>query len=153
MWVWSLRQEHPLEEGMATHFSILAWRIPSTEEPGGLWSVGSQNVGHDWNNLAAASWICRLMSFTRLWNFHPFFKKKKNTKIDRLIFWPWHTACGILVLQPGIEPQAMAAPSPYHLTTRELPPLCVWTFFRTVFFFSSDSRTLMTQMFSFLFFF
>ena len=42
-----LRWEDPLEEGMATHFSILAWRIPWTEEPGGLQSIGSQRVGHD----------------------------------------------------------------------------------------------------------
>ena len=47
-WVWSLGWEHPLEEGMATHSSILAWRIPWTEEPGGLQSMGSQRVGHDW---------------------------------------------------------------------------------------------------------
>ena len=37
----------PLEEGMATHFSILAWRMPWTEEPDGLQSIGSQRVGHD----------------------------------------------------------------------------------------------------------
>ena len=37
----------PLEEGMATHCSILAWRIPRTEEPGGLQSIRSQRVGHD----------------------------------------------------------------------------------------------------------
>ena len=47
MHVLSLGQEDPLEEGMATHFSILAWRIPRTEEPGGLWSVGSPRVGHN----------------------------------------------------------------------------------------------------------
>ena len=47
MWVRSLYQEDPLEEGMATHCSILAWRIPWTEEPGGLQSVGSRGVGHD----------------------------------------------------------------------------------------------------------
>ena len=41
--VQSLGQEDPLEEGMATHSSILAWRIPWTEEPGGLWSMGSQS--------------------------------------------------------------------------------------------------------------
>ena len=35
--------EDPLEEGMATHSSILAWRIPLTEQPGGLWSIGSQS--------------------------------------------------------------------------------------------------------------
>ena len=39
--------EDPLEEGMATHSSILVWRIPWTEEPGGLWSMGLQRVGHD----------------------------------------------------------------------------------------------------------
>ena len=39
--------EDPLEEGMATHSSILAWRIPWTEEPGGLPSMGSHRVGHD----------------------------------------------------------------------------------------------------------
>ena len=39
--------EHPLEKEMATHSSILAWRIPSTEEPSGLHSMGSQRVGHD----------------------------------------------------------------------------------------------------------
>ena len=42
----SLGQEDPLEEGMATHSSTLAWRIPWTEEPGGLQSMGSQRVGH-----------------------------------------------------------------------------------------------------------
>ena len=38
---------HALEKGMATHFSVLAWRIPGTGEPGGLPSVGSHRVGHD----------------------------------------------------------------------------------------------------------
>ena len=46
-WVQSLGQEDPLEEGMATHSSILAWRIPWTEEPGGLQSMRSQRVRHD----------------------------------------------------------------------------------------------------------
>ena len=44
--VQSLGWEDPLEEGMAIHASILAWRIPWTEEPGGLQSMGSQRVGH-----------------------------------------------------------------------------------------------------------
>ena len=43
-----LGPEEPLEEGMATHSSILAWRIPWAEEPGGLQSLGSQRVEHDW---------------------------------------------------------------------------------------------------------
>ena len=46
-WVRSLGGEDPLEEEMATHSSILAWRIPGTGEPGGLPSVGSHRVGHD----------------------------------------------------------------------------------------------------------
>ena len=46
--VWSLSQEDPLEKEMATHFSILAWEIPWTEEPGRLQSMGSQRIGHNW---------------------------------------------------------------------------------------------------------
>ena len=42
--------EDLLEKGMATHFSILAWRIPQTEEPGKLQPMGSQGVGHDWSD-------------------------------------------------------------------------------------------------------
>ena len=51
MWetqVWSLGREDPLEKEMLTHSSILAWRIPWMEKPGGLQSMGSQRVGHDW---------------------------------------------------------------------------------------------------------
>ena len=46
-WVRSLGREDPLEKEMATHSSILAWRIPWAEEPGGLQSMGSHRVGHD----------------------------------------------------------------------------------------------------------
>jgi len=47
-WVRSLGQEEPLEKGMATHSSIIACRIPWTEEPGRLQSIGSQQVRHNW---------------------------------------------------------------------------------------------------------
>ena len=47
-WVWSLDREDLLEKEMAAHSSILAWRIPWTEEPGGLQSTGLQRAGHDW---------------------------------------------------------------------------------------------------------
>ena len=53
-WVQSLGQDEPLEEGTATHSSILAWRIPWTEEPGGLQPMGSQRAGHNWSDLAGA---------------------------------------------------------------------------------------------------
>ena len=46
-WVWSLGHEDALEEGMAPHSSILAWRVPWMEEPGGLQFMGSQRVKHD----------------------------------------------------------------------------------------------------------
>jgi len=69
-WVWSLGQKDPLEKGMAIHSSILAWRIPWTEEPGGLQSMGSQRVRHDWATdtnfrlsnhnqaLMVQTWLC-----------------------------------------------------------------------------------------------
>ena len=52
IWVQFLGREDPLKEGMATHFSILAWRIPWTEEPGGLQFTGFQRARHDWRDLA-----------------------------------------------------------------------------------------------------
>ena len=52
MWVWSLRQEDLLGEEMATHCSVLAWRIPLTEETSWLPSTGLQGVGHTW------AWAC-----------------------------------------------------------------------------------------------
>ena len=68
-WVRSLGQEDPLEKEMATHSSILAWRIWWTEEPGGLQSTGSQRVGHDWVTLLTYLLISyRRQSFFIDWN-------------------------------------------------------------------------------------
>ena len=53
--VWSLDGEDPLEKGRATHSSILAWRIPWTEESGEQQSMVLQRVVHDWSNLAATA--------------------------------------------------------------------------------------------------
>ena len=58
---------HALKEEMATHSSVLAWRIPWTEEPGGLLSMGSHRVGHDWSDLAAAAATLFLIY---LWDLH-----------------------------------------------------------------------------------
>ena len=69
---------HALEKEMATHSSVLAWRIPGTGEPGGLPSMGSHRVGHHWSNLAAAAaarsqgrrpfmFILTLIHFTWRW--------------------------------------------------------------------------------------
>ena len=51
---------HALEKEMATHSSVLTWRTPGTGEPGGLLSMGSHRVGHDWGDLAAAATIALL---------------------------------------------------------------------------------------------
>ena len=66
MWeaqVRSLGREDPLEKGMANHSSILAWRSPWTEDPGGLQSMGSQRVRYNWSNIAfaieEATWILK----------------------------------------------------------------------------------------------
>ena len=56
-WVWPLGWEDPLEKGMATHSSILAWRIPWTEEPGDLQSMESQRFRHNWLTKYAHTYI------------------------------------------------------------------------------------------------
>ena len=67
-WVQSLGQEDPLEKEMATHPSILAWRIPWTEKPGGLQSTGSQRVGHDWaTSLSLFFLSCQPASSGKMW--------------------------------------------------------------------------------------
>ena len=57
-WIWSLDWEDPLEKEMATHSSILAWKILWTEDPGGLQSMGSQRVRHNWatKHMKVDSW-------------------------------------------------------------------------------------------------
>ena len=62
-WVWSLGCEDHLEKEMAAHSSILAWKISWTEEPGGLQSMGSQRVGHDW---ATDTYLTRSSSHSSL---------------------------------------------------------------------------------------
>ena len=58
--MWSLGGEGPLENEVATHSSILAWRIPWTEETGELWSTGSQRVGHDWSDFTSMCFFTSL---------------------------------------------------------------------------------------------
>ena len=67
-WVRSLGWEDPLEKEMATHSNILAWRIPWTEEPDGLQSMGSQRVGHDWasSHLTYIFYNWRFVSFDHI---------------------------------------------------------------------------------------
>ena len=68
-WVWSLGQEDPLEKEMATHSSVLAWRIPWMEEPGGLQSTGSQRVGHDWATSLHLIYGTRILNSLDPWQW------------------------------------------------------------------------------------
>ena len=76
-----------LEKEMATHSSVLAWRIPGTREPGGLPSMGSHRVGHDWSDLAAVA-VARLHLFMRIIRAYLPLKKMLRIKVDN--------ACGRL---------------------------------------------------------
>ena len=68
-WVQSLSQEDLLEKEMATHSSILAWRIPWTKEPGGLQSMGSQRVRHDWETEHLHNSILTPSSIPSEWSY------------------------------------------------------------------------------------
>ena len=75
-WVRSLGLEDPLEKEMATHSSIVAWRIPWTEEPRGLQSAGLQRVGHDWETSFSLSLSRGISEEDRIYSYRTY------TKID-----------------------------------------------------------------------
>ena len=66
---------------MATHSSVLAWRIPGTGEPGGLLSMGSHRVGHDWSDLAAAA---AAITKTQHSQINKYFKELKEIEIGKV---------------------------------------------------------------------
>ena len=68
---------HALEEEMATHSSVLAWRIPGTGEPGGLRSMGLHRVQHDWSDLAAAAAAAGYFTMKKIIKFN----LRENTDI------------------------------------------------------------------------
>ena len=74
--VWSLSREDPLKKEMATHPSILAWKIPWTEEPGGLQSTGLQRVRQDWAISLSLSYTIWTLSFHE--EFQPVSKTLRN---------------------------------------------------------------------------
>ena len=98
--VWSLGQEDPLEKGMATHCSILAWRVPWTEEPGGLQSVRSQRVRHNWatNNFTfIRSDIFQVVKWQKINSEQ--LKKKGKKKL-----WATGSSSNILIRHLGRSP-------------------------------------------------
>ena len=82
-WVWFLGQEDPLEKGMATYSSTLAWRILWIEEPGGLQSTETQRVRHDWNDLAYTIYCPGNHTWSYLFHVHMLWEKLRD-KIDFL---------------------------------------------------------------------
>ena len=87
-WFDPLGWEDPLEEGMATHSSILAWRLSRTEEPDGLQLIGLQRVGHNWSKLVCmhlvhSNALPQSLLVTRHWCY----SIQKTIKYQSLIFW------------------------------------------------------------------
>ena len=86
-WVWSLGGEYHLEKEMASHSSILAWRIPWTEEPGRLQSMGSQRVRNDWmtnthtKSKVTSCYLCYIL-FRYKSQFPPIFKGEDFIKLN-----------------------------------------------------------------------
>ena len=101
-WVWSLGWEDPLDEGMAAHSSILAWKIPWTEEPGGIQSTGSQRVRRDGVTAHRKSWVIIPLHITwpqfndpaaSLKCLHPF--RRGSLPVDSLSCLIWNLLGGI----------------------------------------------------------
>ena len=101
-WVWSLGWQDPLEEGIATHSSILAWRIPWTEDPGGFQPVVFQRVGHDWatkqTNLtpqgSSPQYFHKNLGLYWVQNF-PHFRKVHNEYFVYYLVW-WCVSCSVV---------------------------------------------------------
>ena len=85
MWVWTLGQEDPQKEGMTTHSSFLAWRVPWTEESGGLQSMGSQRVSFGFKG-AFGNKKTKKDSTTENWGFVLNFKKLP-LEISKVCLW------------------------------------------------------------------
>ena len=83
-----------LEKEMATHSSVLAWRIPGTGEPGGLPSMGSHRVGHDWSDLATAAAVYRYICQQTRCRIHHFSLLNKITQILFII--PYNSVCKLI---------------------------------------------------------
>ena len=85
-----------LEKEMATHYSILAWRIPGAGEPGGLTSMGSHRAGHDWSDLAAAAGNIRNQFINKAWCYQEFIPFSLIAKF--LLSWLWQNLPQLLIL-------------------------------------------------------
>ena len=98
-WVRSLGWEDPLEEGMATHSGILAWRIPWIEKPGGLQAIRSQRVRHNWSDWHTHT--CMHAHIRRT-----MFKTKRNVSYMQA----WNLKCSVSEMFSGKSPVPWRAP-------------------------------------------
>ena len=121
----SLGWEDPLEEGMAVHSSILAWRIPWTEEPGWLQSMASQRVEHDWSDLAQTRTLLQ---------FNFFLNSFSNilVMIYCLSFTSFSKCCPVLILT---RTQRLSLFTKMYLWFPCLSLLLAWHFFLSWSFF------------------
>ena len=118
---------HALEKEMATHSSVLAWRIPGTGEPGGLPSLGSHRVGHNWSDLAAAA--AAVLAYVQLSGS----LSSNHTGCFTFLCTQWASFCptgfvlpGIcisLLCPPGPTLPSLMCPSCIDVTTPERPTL------------------------------
>ena len=110
---------HTLEKEMATHSSILAWRIPGMREPGGLPSMGSHRVGHDWSDLAAAKgWNSSIITEQNVWQLkqktwtywntksaHTHFSIRAYAHSTLHLTWSWRQFKTCLFVTPNVPGQ------------------------------------------------
>ena len=85
---------HALEKEMATHSSVLAWRIPGTGKPGGLLSMGSHRVGHDWSDLVAAAAAAALERSVHSWSCRPGRRGRHKGQAFSVQIWVAKAHCG-----------------------------------------------------------
>ena len=109
---------HALEKEMAAHSSVLAWRIPGTREPGGLPSLGSHRVRHDWSDLAATTTAIKIknISITPKSPFVPF-----CNRYPHLLQAPGNHWSASLLLYTGLH-----LPDFYISRIIQYAPLCYW---------------------------
>ena len=98
MWDQFMGREDPLGKGIATHSSTLAWRIPWTEEPGGLQSMGSQRVGHDWKPSMQAKCTLTAEALLRWWAIGSVWEgQQRSQQTQYLMELTFYNKCGMKV--------------------------------------------------------
>ena len=98
MWDQFMGWEDPLGKGIATHSSTLAWRIPWTEEPGGLQSMGSQRVGHDWKPSMQAKCTLTAEALLRWWAIGSVWEgQQRSQQTQYLMELTFYNKCGMKV--------------------------------------------------------